>query len=474
MSLLEQFREYITTNHLFSLKDRLLLAVSGGLDSVVLTKLCVESGFPFELVHCNFQLREQESERDEEFVRALANTYVVPVHSKRFQTAQYAAENKCSIQVAARELRYAWFETLIREKGNPQDPARLFLVTAHHRDDNIETVLMNYFKGTGVAGMRGMLPKQGYLIRPLLFASRTMLAEFAEIEKLEWVEDSSNALDKYTRNFFRHRVIPLVEEKFPGAIGNIAENIERFRQIEFLYKESIAAHLKKLVEKKEHEIHLPVLKWQKTEGHETILFELLKDFHFTPAQTKEVLQLFESETGKYVQSATHRIFRNRAWLILSPLQPGETSHVLIEQMKTQVKFPGGTLQMEELSADSEKGKMAKEKVLSVSNLPNEKTKKSLSEHTVQLSADDLEFPLLLRKWKTGDYFYPLGLNRKKKISRFLIDQKLSKTEKEKIWVLESNRKIIWVVGMRIDHRFRLQNPTKRILSLRLISGDNMP
>ena len=214
MDLLQAFRDFIAKERLFSAGDRLLLAVSGGLDSVVLCELMHRAALDFSIAHCNFQLRGAESERDEVFVGQLSQRYGVRVYTERFDTEIYAASNKVSIQVAARELRYRWFEEIVDSWAQPA----ALIITAHHLDDNTETLLMNFFKGTGIAGLRAMLPRQGRIVRPLLFATRAMLQQYAVDQGLEWVEDSSNLSDKYTRNFFRHQVIPLVQKVYPAVL----------------------------------------------------------------------------------------------------------------------------------------------------------------------------------------------------------------------------------------------------------------
>ncbi|MBS1603058.1 MAG: tRNA lysidine(34) synthetase TilS, partial [Bacteroidetes bacterium] len=252
MDLLFEFGEFIKRERLFSSGDRLLAAVSGGLDSVVLCELLHRAGFDLFIAHCNFGLRGEESERDERFVRGLGVRYRREVLVQRFDTTAYASSRRVSVQVAARELRYEWFKELIGDRG--------YVVTAHHRDDNIETMLMNFFKGTGISGLRGMLPRQGNVVRPLLFAGREEIRAFAVTEGLEWVEDSSNESDKYTRNYFRHRVIPLIEEVYPGAVQNLGANIGRFREIEEVYRRGINQQLRRLVEHRGKELWVPVLK----------------------------------------------------------------------------------------------------------------------------------------------------------------------------------------------------------------------
>ncbi len=257
------------------------------------------------------------------------------------------------------------------------------------------------------------------------------------------MEDSSNASDKYTRNFFRQHIIPAVKEVYANAEDNLLQNIQRFTEVEILYNEAIALHKKKLLETKGNEVHIPVLKLQKSEPLNTIIWEIIKDFHFTTPQTAEVKKLLDAENGKYVASPTHRIIRNRNWLIIAPLQTEVAAHILIEKEDKEVMYEAGMLSFRKLS--------------SVNHQP------STSQTIATLDAAHIQYPLLLRKWKQGDYFYPLGMKKKKKLSKFFIDLKLSKTDKEKVWVLEMNKKIIWIIGYRIDDRFKLTPSTKNTL-----------
>ncbi len=439
MSFVERFKNYVEAHSLFSNRDHLLLAVSGGIDSVVLAHLCFQSKLSFVICHCNFQLRGSESERDEQFVKDLGNKYSVEVLVKKFDTESYATENKISIQVAARELRYKWFGQLTEEgKAN-------WILTAHHLDDNIETVLMNFFKGTGLSGLRGMLPKSGKIVRPLLFARKEHLIDFAKQNSLSWVEDSSNQSDKYSRNYLRHQLIPIIEKIYPAAVENLADNIQRFSEVEKFYDLTIRREVKKIVEIKNEEIHIPVLKLKKSGSPKTILYELITQYGFAPHRVDEVIHLLDSETGKYLLSSSHRILKNRNWIVISPLDRELQEQVVVEKEESAIPFAEGKLGI--------RRKPAAEETLQSKN------------GTALLDADKIEYPLLLRKWKQGDYFYPLGMSKKKKLARFFIDQKLSLTQKEKAWVLEMNKKIIWVVGMRIDDRFKITNNTKQVLEI---------
>ena len=446
MTLIEKFISNNNTQHLFQKKDRLYIAVSGGADSVVLCELCHLAGFKFEIAHCNFQLRGGESERDEKFVRSLGEKYLTDVFVERFDTNTYAEKKKISIQVAARELRYAWFDELMRDASNLKLQTS-YLLTAHHANDNIETVMMNFFKGTGITGLRGILPKQGNIIRPLLFAKKEEILSFIEENKLSYVEDSSNSSDKYTRNYFRHQLIPSVQKVFPQVEDNLINNIERFRETDLLFQQSIGLIKKKLLERQGNEVHIPVFKLLKLVPLKTIVYEVIKDFGFTAHQTDEVIGLLKSESGKYTSSSTHKIIKNRNWLIIAPINTLQAGHILIEKNAREVEFEMGKLKFK--------------------LYPNADHKLPVSKDMAAIDLDQIVFPLLLRKWRQGDYFYPLGMQKKKKLSRFFIDQKLSITDKEKIWVLESNKKIIWIIGQRIDDRVKISRSTKNILELRV-------
>jgi tRNA(Ile)-lysidine synthase len=445
MDLLKQFKEYIKKENLFQPKDRLLLAVSGGVDSVVLCELCKQAGYDFVIAHCNFQLRGAESERDEQFVKKLGEKYGVEVVVKKFDTKKYIEETKKGTQEAARDLRYEWFQSLIG--GQSSEVGSRFILTAHHVGDNVETLLMNFFKGTGINGLHGILSKQGKIVRPLLFAQKRELKQFAEENNLQFVEDSSNLTDKYTRNYFRNQLIPELQKVFPQVENNLTDNLQRFKEIEQLYQQSIDLHKKKLLELKGTEVHIPVLKLLKTEPLSTIVYEIIKEFGFTSSQTNDVIALLQSQTGKYIQSSSHRIIKNRKWLIISPNQSLEAENILVEETDKKIEFANGVLEFNQMLN-------AQYSILN-------------SKLVAQLDADEIGFPLLLRKWKQGDYFYPLGMNKKKKLSRFFIDQKLSLTEKENVWVIEMNKKIIWVVGLRIDNRFKITDKTKNVFLITL-------
>lgn len=448
MGLLQQFQQHWKQHYsqLSATNCQLLLAVSGGVDSMVLTDILYQCGFDFLMAHCNFQLRGDESERDEQFVHSVADKYRKQVFIKRFDTKGYAEEHKVSIQVAARELRYDWLKQMVNSKiisANNHFSSAKFIVTAHHANDNIETLLINFFRGTGIAGLHGIAPQQDQLIRPLLFAKKEEILRYAKENQVSWVDDSSNESDHYTRNFFRLNLVPQLKEVFPSVEDNLLQNIHRFTEAEILYQQALSIHKKKLITSKGAEIHIPVLLLKKIHPLQTVVWEIIKDFGFAPAQTGEVLKLADAENGSYIQSPSHRIIRNRQWLIITPVKQYQSQHILVESADKKIPFDNGMLLVEEL-------------LQAHVNIPSDNK-------TAMLDASGISFPLLLRKWKQGDYFYPLGMRKRKKLGRFFIDQKLSKTEKENVWVLEMNKKIIWVVGYRIDDRFKIIPSTKKIL-----------
>ena len=470
MDLLSSFQQFIKNENLFTPKDWLLLAVSGGVDSVVLCELCQQAGYDFAIAHCNFQLRGDESNGDEQFVESLAKKYRVEFFVERFDTGNYVAENKTSIQVGARELRYQWFSELLDKMPAATSPEGLqslrqqaqvgglsaiagagrLLLTAHHADDNIETILMNFFKGSGINGLKGIVPKHKQIVRPLLFAGKEEILAFANEHNLSYREDSSNSSDKYTRNYFRNQLIPGLEKVFPQVRENLANNANRFREINIIYQAAREKIKQRLLVAHGNEVHIPVLKLQQTAALHSVLYEMIKTFGFTAHQAADVAKLLHSESGKYVESATHRILRNRKWLIIAPLQQEAGSQYLVKEEDDTIVFPQGTLMF------------AKQK--QPGNISNDA-------NLVQLDSRHFQYPLLLRNWKKGDYFYPLGMQRKKKIGRFLTDLKYSLTAREKVWVLESNKKIIWVVGIRIDDRFKITTSTTATLELQLRSAE---
>lgn len=442
----EQFIQQWKAKFSFIQKDgKFLLAVSGGTDSVVMPDLFNNAGLDFCIAHCNFQLRGEESLRDEEFVKQLAIKYQKEIFIKRFDTNQYAEENKMGVQEAARDIRYGWFNELFHKNSFAA------IVTAHHADDNIETVLMNLFRGTGLNGMTGIPQFNSNIIRPLLDFKKEQLLQYANQNGLSFVEDSSNSSVKYTRNFFRNELLPAVKKVYPQAEDNVIASIERFKEANVIYNAHVNIVKQKLFELTGNpgEVRIAILQLKKLLPANTWIWELFKDYGAASGQVAEIIKLLDAANAAYIEtSAGFRIIKNRKWFIITPASKSSVNnyHTIIEAEDSKVIFPGGMLQLEKSVA--------------------EKINIHTSKETAVLDMKNITFPLLLRKFKQGDYFYPLGMQKKKKLSRFFIDQKLSADEKQNAWVIESDKKIIWVVGMRIDDRFKVMPSTKEILKLK--------
>jgi len=416
-----------------------LLAVSGGLDSVVLTELAWRAGLSIEIAHCHFGLRGAESDRDALFVKDLAGRLGVKLHLKYFDTKKLADALGVSIQETARTIRYNWFDELVQQQHFSA------LLLGHHADDSIETVLMNFFRGTGVKGLTGIPSRNGSRFRPLLSFRRADLEEYAVQNGLEWVQDSSNAESAYTRNFFRNELLPRIREIFPAADENILRNAARFTAVNDYIDRCVKKDLASMLEKKGAEWRLPVRKFKKL-GHDILLYELVKTFGFGEKQLPDIRSLMDAANGKYIESENYQLVKHGLWLYISP-KIKEEGLFLIEEDHETIDTSQFRLQISRPVAAG----------LTIDT----------ASFVAQLDASDIRYPLVLRCWKAGDYFYPLGLRKKKKIARFLIDSRVPKHRKEKVWVLESDKRIIWVVGMRIDDRFKITPATSSILLITL-------
>jgi tRNA(Ile)-lysidine synthase len=438
--------KYIQRENLFKPKDKILLAVSGGVDSVVLCHLFHAAGISFGIAHCNFQLRATESDGDEQFVKELAAKYKTPFYPIRFDTNTYAKQKKVSIQVAARELRYEWFEK-IRTHYHYN-----YIATAHHQGDVIETFFINLIRGTGISGLRSIVPKQGTIIRPLLFATKKSILAYTEKNKITYREDSSNASDKYLRNKIRHHLIPVLNELSPVAETSIVHSIEKLREAEFIYRKAMDDVRSKICSEHGNSIHISIAKLKKSDPVATCLYELLKPYGFNASTVNDVLNALSTESGKQFLSATHRLIKDREFLILESLTIADApEEYLIEKNQTEFKIPGIPLHLEFQFTTSEH------------TLPT-------AASTAAIDLDKLHFPLTIRKWKTGDVFHPLGMKGKKKLSDFFIDKKLSLIEKENTWLLCSGKEIIWVIGMRLDERFKVTSKTQLIIQARVVTA----
>jgi tRNA(Ile)-lysidine synthase len=447
--MLQAFKAYIKFSGLFDQSDRVLLAVSGGVDSIVMVQLFKDAGYNFGIAHVNFGLRGVESDGDEAFVKNLAGKMDVPFYSKIFTTKQYAADHKVSIQMAARDLRYAWFDEIVNENGYS------YVATAHHLDDQAETFFINLLRGTGISGMHGIMPKQGKIIRPLMFTTREKIMSFALDMNLAWHDDSSNKSRKYLRNKLRLDVLSELYKINPQFSYKLNESISHLREVESIYHNHIAGITADLVQHTAEGILISIDWVYEYEPHDTYLFELLKPFGFTFSVVKEIVHSLDTFSGKVFYSPTHRLLRDRENFIIQPLtelasEPAQSEIYPLNKGITELEKPISLCAYEtDVVIDLPMGKSS----------------------IACIDLDKLIFPLQLRKWEKGDWFIPLGLKGRKKLSDFFIDQKFSLAEKEKTWLLISGNDIVWVIGKRIDNRYRITSKTKSAYIL--ISADDI-
>lgn len=444
-SLQSRFQDHVRSNRLWNEADLLFLACSGGIDSIVLATLLHKMHKQVEILHCNFNLRGEESKRDEAFVRAFAQSMGMPCHVQPFDTHTEIKTMGKGVQEVARILRYEWFGKVMDSRR--QAHKNTYLLTAHHADDQVETIAMNFFRGTGIAGMHGMQLKAGSVIRPLLFARRAEILAYAESNAIAWVEDSSNVEDNYTRNHFRHHVFPAIKKIFPEVSQNLLDNAKRFSEMEIIYKKQIEKIKSGLIFQQGHSIAIPVNKLKSVSPLDTIMFEVFRDFDFSAHQVPEIKKLFDAISGKSVSSSTHRVLRNRNWLLIDTIEEKNHDIIVVEEGVESVSFNNSLLQISRHDGY---------------RLPDDNA------HHAWIDFESVRFPLLIRPWKPGDYFYPLGMKKKKKIARFLTDLKLSLAEKENQWVIESDKKIIWVIGRRIDDRVKISPSSKNTMLIRLL------
>ena len=431
--MLIKFQNHITTNFP-QLKDKkLLLAVSGGIDSMVLLDLFYKLRFDICVVHCNFQLRGKESDGDEMLVREICQDRYIPYFIESFDTTEFAKINKLSIQLAARKLRYDWFQEIISLGFD-------YVLTAHHLDDNVETFLINFTRGTGLEGLTGIPAQNGNIIRPLLPFSREEIENYALENKIQWREDSSNASDKYFRNKLRHNIVPTLKELNTGFLDSFQNTLHHLQQSESLVNDASKLVFEKVVEEKENqlEIHLkPLLEFQ---NYKAYLYQWLKEYGFSA--WNDIYDLVEAQSGKQVFSETHILLKDREKLILSERNEINKSEVfIIESIESKVNIP---LKLRFCKAVNI--------FETVSNC-------------IFVDESKIKFPLTIRKWQEGDYFYPAGMNGKKKLSKYFKDEKYSLLDKENQWLLCSEDQIIWVIGKRADNRFINRETTQNSIKI---------
>jgi tRNA(Ile)-lysidine synthase len=435
--MLQEFNKYIEEHELIHGKGKILLAVSGGIDSMVMSHLFLTSGIPVSVAHCNFKLRGKESDMDEGFVRSFASKHKINFHTVSFDTSGYAAEKGISIQMAARELRYRWFEEI--RSVNVYESIAL----AHNLNDNVETFLINLTRGTGIAGLTGMKPRFNYLIRPLLYASRNAITDYSVQNKIRYREDRTNSDVKYVRNKLRHSIIPLFRELNPSFDMTITETADRLEEIHEIISSYIEGIRKNSVKVKNNMLIFSTHELKKAISGNAVLFELFRPYGLSAAQIDELKKIIKSNSGHQLLTRTHCITKNRDEIIVTPADHLAPDDFMADNLSNLRKFPGI---ISVLSKNVGKG----------FRIPDSTT-------VACIDAEKIIFPLLIRKWNAGDFFFPLGMRSRKKLSDYFIDRKYSLPEKERQLILESDGKIVWVIGERIDNRFRITPATKKAL-----------
>lgn len=433
---------FVEEEKLFYRDEKILVTVSGGVDSVVLLDLLCAMEVECGVAHCNFHLRGNESDGDFEFVKNLVKEKGLAFYSKDFDTKKYAEENKISIEMAARDLRYNWFEEL-REVYNYK-----YIAVGHHADDVAETVLINLARGTGIHGLSGIKSKLGKIVRPLLPFPRKRILEYAKEYSLDFREDSTNAETDYVRNKIRHQIMPVLEEINPAIRATMTENVQRFREVEQIYNNVIEEERLHLVLSRGNQLLISISKLKELLAPVSHLYELLSPYGFHHRDIRNIAKSIYGISGKLFYSATYQVLRDREYLIVSEISETNHREYLIREDSYTLDLP-----IE----------------IKVSFLnKNETFKFSANSKIACFDANLLQFPLKLRKWKEGDSFQPIGMKGKKKISDFFIDQKFSLQEKKNTWLLFSGSNIVWVVGHRMDDRFKITDVTTKIFRLELV------
>ncbi|GAA4769961.1 MULTISPECIES: tRNA lysidine(34) synthetase TilS [Flavobacterium] len=434
--MLQQLENHIHKKFPFLSGKKLLLAVSGGIDSMVLVDLFSKLNFEISVAHCNFQLRGDESKQDEEFVKTQSEKYNIITFIKTFDTETYVNINKLSIQQAARELRYDWFNDLLEKEGFD------YLLTAHHLDDSLETFLINFTRGTGIDGLTGIPEQNGKILRPLLIFSRKEIENYAKKNNISWREDSSNGSDKYFRNKIRHHVVPVLKELNPSLLESFENTVKNLSKTNFLVKNTLTSNFKNIANKKNDAIYFDIDKLIKLENYKSYLYEWLKPFDFSDWQS--IYDLIHSQSGKQIFSENYRLLKDRNQLILTKTEINNEEDVfLINKDENSILKP-----------------------LNLS-ICNQSYISKPSKSCIFVNKEKLKFPLKLRKWQEGDYFYPSGMQGKKKVSKYFKDEKFSLLEKEDTWLLCSDNEVVWIINHRADQRFLANNNTQQILKIEL-------
>ena len=435
--MLQKFKNHLLHNFQFLKDKKLLLATSGGIDSMVMLHLFQQLESQIAIAHCNFQLRGVESFEDQKFIQDYADANAVPVYITQFDTTTFAEDYKLSTQVAARELRYNWFYELLETEEYD------YILTAHHADDNLETFLINLSRGTGLDGLTGIPEQNENVVRPLLAFSQQEIEDYAKLNNIQWREDSSNASDKYVRNKIRHHLVPMLKELNSNFISSFQKTQNYLQEAKDMVDDAAIMVYQQVATQEDENISFDLNKLKKLPNYKSYLYQWLNEFGFTA--WNDIYDLVESQSGKYVLSSDYRLLKDRETLILSPVDFSvEKQEYFIDANQTVVNVP-----------------------LNITFSPVA-DRTIVSNKTIFVDSNKLQYPLLLRRWNEGDQFQPFGMDGKsKKISKFFKDEKLSLLEKENTWLLCSNNRIVWIVGHRQDERFKIENTTKDILKIQL-------
>ena len=423
-------QHFITEKSLFKRDDKLILGISGGADSVCLMHILLALGCSFELAHCNFNLRGEESDADEDFVKELAKKYQLKIHVKQFDTLSYASENKISAQMAARDLRYAWFDKLLINSSAK------YLAIAHHANDDVETFFINLVRGSGLKGFLGIKEKNNAIVRPLLEVSRLEIEHFLQVRGLFFRDDSSNISVKYLRNKIRHELMPLLSEMNPSIQQTVKDEMRILEGVAQIYVSKVEEVRKDLFQEKNGIVQFETAALLALNPLYNYLYELLVPYGFYSVEA--ISKALDGQSGKQFFSATHQLVVDRENIFISPLSKKNEVFEITEKTKILV-YP---LDL--------KFRLTKDKTIIYDN------------DIAQLDVEKLKFPLTLRKWKQGDKFMPLGMKKFKKLSDFFIDNKFSIIDKQEQWLLCSDINIVWLVGCRIDERYKLETNTKKV------------
>ena len=418
----QRIKQYIEKEDLFSSGSKILIALSGGADSVALLCILHAAGYPCEAAHCNFHLRGEESNRDEQFVRQLCKKYGIHLHTIDFDTTRYAAEKHISIEMAARELRYNWFEEI-------RNQCRADVVAvAHHQDDSVETILLNLIRGTGITGLLGIRPRNGVIVRPLLCINREEIMRYLQSIGQDYVTDSTNLEDEYTRNKIRLNLLPLMQTINPSVKNSLIETSNYMSDVATIYNRYIEEAKTRIATTE----GIRICELVKEPAPEALLFEILHPLGFNSAQIKDIVHSLHGQSGKQFSSKEWRVIKDREFLLLEKIQSEDKEELPFQIIKEEKEY----------TSDFQ--------------IPRKKG-------TACFDADKLDGTISYRKWRTGDTFIPFGMKGKKKVSDYLTDRKFSISQKERQWVLCCGERIAWLIGERTDNRFRIDETTRRVV-----------